>query len=298
MTTAISDPVVSVVIPCYNTHRYLGETLQSAKGQSYQSIEILVVDDGSTEPDTLHFLGELGGEIRLITQTNKGLSAARNAGIREARGEFILPLDSDDWLEPTFVEKLVCALTSDAQADFAFSYIQLEGEANGVLVKHFNFFEQLFLNQLPYCLLYRKSVWKALGGYDESMRRGYEDWDFNIRLAALGGRSAVVGEPLFHYRVSSSGMLSSTTNNVRGQLWAGIRKKNADLYRLKSLFNRWAHWRYRPSTYPLWIYFIWLLAAKLLPQPLFLHLFRFLGRYSHRRRVSIRGSENQKATSV
>jgi glycosyltransferase involved in cell wall biosynthesis len=298
MTTAANDPVVSVVIPCYNTHRYLGKTLQSVKGQSYQSIEVLVVDDGSTEPDTLLFLGQLGGEIRLLRQANKGLPAARNAGIRETKGEFILPLDSDDWLEPTFVEKLVHGLRRDGQASFAFCYIQLEGEANGVLVKHFNFFEQLFLNQLPYCLLYRKSVWKALGGYDETMRRGYEDWDFNIRLAALGGGATVVAEPLFHYRVSDSGMLSSTTNSVRGELWAGIRRKNADLYRLKSLFDRWAYWRHRPSTYPLWIYFIWLLAAKLLPQPLFLHLFRFLGRYSHRRRVSSRGSKDRKVTSV
>jgi len=298
MTLSLTNPVVSVVIPCYNSHKYLDKTLKSVNDQSYAAIEVLVIDDGSTDPDTLKCLEQLGNEIRLIRQTNKGLSAARNAGIREAHGEFILPLDSDDWLEPTFVQKLVDALTRNEQADFAFSYIQMEGEASGVLVKHFNFFEQLFLNQLPYCLLYRKAVFDKLGGYDESMRRGFEDWDFNIRLAALGGNGIVVKEPLFHYRVSASGMLSSVSSSIRGELWAGIRKKHEELYRPGRLLKCWLQWRQRPSTYPLWTYFFWLLAARVLPQPLFLGLVRFLGRFSHRRRVSNRTANVRNVTSV
>lgn len=298
MTYSSTCPIVSVVIPCYNSHQYLGETLKSVNDQSYTAIEVLVVDDGSTDPDTLHCLERLGSGTRLIRQTNKGLSAARNAGIREAIGEFILPLDSDDWLEPTFVQDLVDALSRSEQADFAFSYIQLEGEASGVLVKHFNFFEQLFLNQLPYCLLYRKSVFERLGGYDETMRRGFEDWDFNIRLSASGDGAVVVQEPLFHYRVSTGGMLQSISNKIRSELWAGIRKKHSDLYSLKSLFKSWKLWRHRPSTYPLWIYFFWLLAEKLLPRALLASVFRLLGRFSHRRRVASQAAKIRDVTPV
>ena len=279
---------VSIVIPCYNGGATVGRTVSSALSQTWKDIEVIVVDDGSTDPATVATLDAMQG-IRLLRQANAGLPAARNAGFAAATGSWVLPLDADDWLEPDAVASLMEALAASAGASFACCHLQLEGEANGVLPKSYNFFEQLFLNQLPYCLLMPRALWEAVGGYDASMRKGYEDWDFNIRLGAHGHFGTVLPRPLFHYRVSSSGMLIAQSNRAHGELWGVIQRKHGDLYRLGNLLRLWRDWRARPSTYPLWLYFGWLAAYRLLPASVFAALFRWLRRRSHSRRVTARG---------
>lgn len=282
----ITQPLVSVVIPCYNAHKHLGQTLDSVRAQTYRNIEIIVIDDGSSDPITIDCLDQLDKSFRVVRQTNKGLPSARNAGFRAACGEYVLPLDADDWLERDAIECLIKALQENPQAAFAFSHLQLEGEGVGVLAKQYNFFEQLFLNQLPYCLLIGKASWQQLGGYDESMRKGYEDWEFNIRLGAHGLHGVVVPRPLFHYRISSTGMLLATSNTVHRELWLDIRQKHAALFDPISIYRLWRQWARYPSTYPLFLYFIWLLAANVLPAGGFSGLFRFARSYSHARRVT------------
>lgn len=282
----VARPRVSVVIPCYNTPSFLGQAIDSVRAQTYPDIEIIVVDDGSNDPETIASLDRLGSDVLLIRQENRGLPAARNVGFVAAKGDFILPLDADDWLEPTFVEKLVGLLVQRPELAFTFSYIRMRGEGYGVLHKNYNFFEQLFFNQLPYCLMLRKAAWQEAGGYDESMRKGYEDWEFNIRLGCLGFFGAVVPEPLFNYRIAQSGMLLSTSSKIHGELWEIIRKKHQKLYGIASLFRLWSVWRRQPSTYPLWLYPMWLIVAKLLPRKAFASIFSFLRRHSHGRRVT------------
>jgi glycosyltransferase involved in cell wall biosynthesis len=286
----MAEPTVSVVLPCYNAHEHLGQAIDSMRAQTFRDFEIIVVDDGSTDPETRAFLDGLDGDVRVVRQENRGLPGARNAGFREARGSYVLPLDCDDWLEPTFLEKTLAALGNAPDATFAFTHIALEGEATGVLDKNFNFFEQLFLNQLPYCLLIPKAVWHEAGGYDETMRHGYEDWEFNIRLGGRGIRGVVLPEPLFHYRVSGSGMLKSVSSDRHGQLWREIQQRNAALYRLPALVRSWWRWRRRPSTYPLVLYFGWLAVFKLLPNVVFAALFDRIQAFSHSRRVAGRGN--------
>jgi len=155
-----ADPTISIVIPCYNSGATLPQTLDSLRVQSLQPCEIIVVDDGSTDPATVALLDSLS-HIRLVRQANAGLPAARNAGFAAATGELVLPLDADDWLEPDALEKLAAALAAHPEAAFAFAHIRLEEESHGVLRKHYNFFEQLFLNQMPYCILIRRAEWEA-----------------------------------------------------------------------------------------------------------------------------------------
>ena len=276
---------VSVVVPCYNSHQYLGQSLESIRAQTYPNIEVVIVDDGSNDPATIAFLDALPSDVIRVRQSNRGLPAARNAGIATASGEYILPLDTDDWLEPEAVSCLLEALESSPDFVFSFATIQMEGEASGVLVKQFNRFEQLFLNQLPYCIMYRKGKWTEAGGYDESMRSGYEDWEFNIRLSALGN-GVRVPKPLFHYRVQASGMLLSKSSRLHQDLWNGIRKKHRSWYSLTSLFQLWRKWRGEPSTYPLWTYFPWMACCMVLPAPIFRKIFEFLRQFSQRHRVS------------
>ncbi|MCX7164744.1 MAG: glycosyltransferase family A protein [Rhodocyclales bacterium] len=290
-TARFAGAKVSVVIPCYNTHEFLGKTLDSVRAQTYSVDEIILVDDGSTNPSTIHFLDHVGDDVRLVRQQNKGLPAARNVGFGVAKGDYVLPLDADDWLEPSAVEKLLGALTSQDKAAFSFCQMYMEGDGQGVLAKNYNFFEQLFLNQLPYCLMLKKSAWEAVGGYDETMRRGYEDWEFNIRLGSMGYFGLAVAEPLFHYRIAQSGMLLSTSNKVHGELWASIRQRHPRVYGVSNLFHLWRHWRTKPSTYPLFLYFFWLTASRLLPTSAFATLFRALRRYSHGRRVTASASK-------
>jgi len=277
--------MVSVIIPCHNSGATIVQTVASVRAQTWRLVEIVVVDDGSTDPSTLAVLEALTG-IQLVRQKNAGLPAARNAGIAAAIGEYVLPLDADDWLEPDAIDKLVCALEGNQSASFAYSYLWLEGEAQGVLCKSYNYFEQLFLNQIPYSLLMRRSLWKKLGGQDETMRRGYEDWEFNIRLGACGHTGVVVPSPLVHYRVSSKGMLLTHSNQLHGELWSEIQRKNEDAYRLSSLLRKWKEWRSKPSTYPLWLYLFWYSVHRILPPKIFALLFRHLRKHSHSRRVS------------
>lgn len=282
------NPTVSVILPCYNAHRYLTRALDSVRAQTFRDFEIIVVDDGSTDPETVTYLNQLPSDIRLVRQENRGLAGARNRGFAEARASYVVPLDCDDWLEPTFIEKTLAALEAAPERAFAFAQMVLEGDAVGQLVKHYNFFEQMFFNQLPYCLLVRKSAWAAVGGYDELMREGYEDWEFNIHLGSIGETGVEVPESLFHYWVSVSGMLLSRSTNIHDQLWRSIRRKHHHLYRPGQILMRWRQWRRSPSTYALWLYLPWLLAHMALPPRLLGWVFRNLLMYSHSRRVSAR----------
>jgi len=278
-------PKISVVLPCYNSHLYLQETLDSLRAQTFRDFEIVLVDDGSDDPDTIAYLDALPGDVRMIRQMNMGLSAARNTAFRNARGKYILPLDCDDWLEPTYLQCASDLLMSQPDGTVVFSHLNVFGDVTGVLRKHYNFFEQLFLNQLPYCLLMPKSAWHDLGGYDESMRQGYEDWEFNIRLGRHGYYGIAMDHALFHYRVSQTGMLKSISRHKHGQLWRSIQKKNSKAYTLVQLLKTWWVWRKKPSTYSLGLYFGWIFLHRFLPNALFAKLFQNLMPYSHSARV-------------
>ena len=277
---------ISIVLPCYNAAEHLPRALDSIRGQTHGNIEIIVVDDGSTEPEAIAYLDDLPADVKLVRQENRGLPGARNGGIAVATGEYVVPLDSDDWLEPEFVEKMLGALLANPDAGYAFSYLVLEEEASGVLQNSYNFFEQLFQNQLPHCIMISRRLWADMGGYDETMRQGLEDWEFNIRLAGRGHHGIVVPEPLFHYRVSQTGMLLSHSTWRHGDLWRDIQRRNRALYRLPALLRTWREWRHVPSTYPLALYFGWLALHRILPRPWFAVLHRRLLHFSHSRRVT------------
>ncbi len=277
-------PEISVVIPCYNGGAFLPGALASLESQTFRDFEVVVVDDGSDDAETLRLLENLQAPVRVKRQDNMGLAAARNAGMAEAKGRLLLPLDCDDALEPTFLEKARAAL-DDSGADFAFAHLRMVGDKEGVLEKGYNRFTQLFLNQLPYSLLMRREIWEGVGGYDETMRRGYEDWEFNIRLGGAGRAGVAVPEPLFVYRVSASGMLQSLSNRLHAQLWRDIQHRNPALYRLPALLAARREWKDAPRAYPAWMLFGLLAIHKVLPTALFNRVFSSAMRFSQSSRV-------------
>jgi len=271
-------PEVSVVIPCYNAHRYLADVLASVRAQSFRDYEIIVVDDGSTDPATASFLETVGDGVRLVRKANGGLSSARNAGFAVAQGTYVLPLDADDEIAPDMLARTVAAFGASPDAGYAYAQIEVFGDERGIVRKTWNLFEQLATNQLPYCLLMRRTVWADAGGYDETMREGYEDWEFNIRISKLGVRGIQVESPLFRYRRQSTGMLQSVSQRRHAALWRRIRTKHADIYSAGALLGLWREWRGRPSTHPLVLVWALLLATTVLPDAAFNRLFLALHR--------------------
>lgn len=281
-----TKPTVSVILPCFNAHTHLPRTLASLTAQTYRDFDITIVDDGSDDPATRAYLDGLASEINVIRQPNQGLPAARNTGFRHAAGRLVLPLDCDDQLAPTFLERTVAALDGHGDNAFAFTHVRMTGEQAGDLVKHFNPFEQLYFNQLPYCLLIPRVLWQQVDGYDDTMRSGYEDWEFNIRLAAAGATGQEVPAPLFLYTVSADGMLAAISRRRHAHLWRAIRAKHPTLYTRSALWQAWRRCRGRPSTRALAWYFGWEVAYRLLPAGALNWLFSAMMGMSHSRRTA------------
>src|SRR5215203_3209221 len=110
-------PLVSVIIPCYNQGAFLAESVQSALSQTYPCVEIVVVNDGST--DDTEAVAARFPEVRCVTQENRGLAGARNRGLAESRGDLLIFLDADDRLLPGAIDTGVRVLSQDSAAAFA-----------------------------------------------------------------------------------------------------------------------------------------------------------------------------------
>jgi glycosyltransferase involved in cell wall biosynthesis len=229
--------LVTVVVPCYNDGKYLLENLESLKAQTYKNFEVVVVNDGSTDPITLKVLENLHQrfpslDLRVYSQNNQGLPATRNRGIREARGEWIVTLDADDMIAPDYLEKTM-ALAQAKDLDFVVTDIQNFGVQDFVNRANINLYDELFTNRLPACAFFKKSV-VLCELYDIDFRAGFEDWELWIRLQSKGYRGDVVHEPLYLYRRKDESMLTRT-HFQRPQLIRKIRLKHADLYTPKQL---------------------------------------------------------------
>jgi glycosyltransferase involved in cell wall biosynthesis len=199
-----SNPLVSVIIPCFNAGRYLDDAVTSVRSQIYKELEIIVVDDGSDDPTTISALDRLAsnGDIKLLRNPNQGVAAARNHGIGEASGDYILPLDSDDLIAPVFLETAVRLLQGDSNIGIVCCDAMLFGALSGIRrVPEFSTEHLLCENLLFATALFRKSDWQTVGGYCVAMRYGWEDWEFWISLTQLRPMVVRIPQPLFLYRI-------------------------------------------------------------------------------------------------
>lgn len=199
-------PKVSVVIPCYNDKYYIQETVQSILRQTFQDFEIIVVDDGSNE-ETKEILRSFNNKkIQILTQINQGVSNARNNGISKSKAEYILVLDGDDIVNEVFLDKAVAILDYDnnKKVGAVSSYCNIFEKKDTIIHKHTpigggvnNF---LFDNNCVSFALIRKECWKSIGGYDEEMKNGFEDWEFWIAMTKRGWDIFMIPDFLFSYR--------------------------------------------------------------------------------------------------
>ena len=204
MTTPMGEGKVSIVIPCYNHGVMLREALTSVEQvRNANLLEVIIVDDGSSEAETTRILEEVGqAGHSVVAQSNWGLSAARNVGIRLAKGEFILPLDSDNRVRDAYLNEAASLLKDNPSLDVIYADAEYFGERNGHWhVPEFDLSSLIRANFIDACGLYRKSLWEKVGGYDEQMLMGLEDWDFWLRVALHGGSFVHLPQIGFDYRV-------------------------------------------------------------------------------------------------
>ena len=200
------SPVLTIVTPFYNSGTEFHETARSIFNQSLQQWEWLIINDGSTNLPSIRILDEYRNRdprIRVIDHSdNRGLSVARNTGFSHARCEFVLLLDSDDLLEPTAAEKWWWFLETHTQYSFIASYHVAFGGLNYLWTGGFHDGAMnADRNRVSMMCIVRRSVHKAVGGFDETIRGGLEDWEFWMRCADHGYWGATVPEFLAWYRV-------------------------------------------------------------------------------------------------
>ena len=222
-----ASPAVSVVIPTYNSSWSIGRTLLSVMHQTLRDIEILVIDDGSTDAldDALRPFLARDARIRVIHQENRGLAGARNRGIDEARAPLVAPIDADDLWHPDFLAACAAALAENPAAPFAFAY-SFRMDEHDLLFPYIvprvpprhDFIGLLSLNSVGSgsAALFRRSAVLEAGAFDEGMGRvglhGAEDWKLALRLAHRAD-PVLVPRHLVGYRFLESSM--SQKNPVR-----------------------------------------------------------------------------------
>lgn len=236
------DDLVSIVIPAYNPSSYLIEAIASASAQTHRNVEIVLVNDGTDKSESLAVLDQASRLVgTYLEQPNRGLGAARNTGFSACHGEYVLPLDADDLLEPTYIGECLAAL-SDSDAAFVYTDFKVFGTRNyRERPGEYSLYRLLDRNYLTYAALIRKSAWTEARGYDESMRLGYEDWEFWLHLGSLGLFGRYVPKALFRYRKHGAS-LYDTARARHAEIVAHIEGRHPELYRYESRARIKARW--------------------------------------------------------
>lgn len=222
---------VSIVIPCFNQGIYLQDSL-SGYEPSDELYEVIIVNDGSTETATLAALDEYKAKgYNIINQQNEGLAAARNTGIKNSTGQYIMLLDADNMVLPDFMKEAASILDNSASTAVVYSDAEYFGAKTGKWeVGPFNLQKIMIENYIDACAMVRKSVFEELGGYDTEMKKiksGWEDWEMWLRIAFAGKTFHYRPGVGFRYRVNTSSMIGGITSSyqVRNGLNDYLHKK-------------------------------------------------------------------------
>ncbi len=228
---------VSIIVPCYNQAIFLDAALQSVFCQTYSNWECIIVNDGSSDHTELVALNWVRKDIRFhyLSKLNGGLSSARNYGIKHSTGKYVLPLDADDILDSTYIYKAMRVINFEVDVSVVscFTYQFEEKPENVIKISKPNGHivnDILFENKIMATSLYRKESWRTVGGYDENMKLGFEDWEFWLSILKDNSKFKIIEEPLFYYRKKRESMLVSTNRYHKEDIMRYIFSKHKDLY--------------------------------------------------------------------
>jgi glycosyltransferase involved in cell wall biosynthesis len=226
-------PKVSVIIPCYNQGAYLQEAVESVLAQTFQDLEIFVVDDGSTDTETVNMLKDaVWPKTRVIRTENQGLSTARNTGIREAQGAYILPLDADDKIGKGYLDDAVRILDRHPEIGIVYCEASYFGVKGGRWDLPEYSLDNILNHNVIFCTaLYRKADWEAVGGYNANMVYGWEDWDFWLSLIHRGLKVYRIPKVHFYYRLREVSMVHTMDEEQSFFMRLHACLNHRDLYR-------------------------------------------------------------------
>jgi glycosyltransferase involved in cell wall biosynthesis len=229
----MQTPIVSIIVPCYNQAQYLAEALDSVLHQTYAQWECIIVNDGSkdTTEEVAQKWVKDDSRFKYISISNGGLSNARNIGIKKALGTYILPLDADDKLGPNYIKLAIEALLQSPTLKVVYCKAEKFGMEQGPWkLKEYKLEKLPYINMIFCSAIFRKKDWEKVGGYDEQMKYGWEDWEFWIALLKNGGEVERLDYVGFYYRINKESMLQGLNNLKKKELYNYMSKKHSDFY--------------------------------------------------------------------
>lgn len=225
---------VSIIIPCFNCEKFIAETLDSALAQTYNNIEIVIIDDCSTDNSAEiidSYVQKHDNIIFLKNEENKGVIFSRNRAIKTATGEYILPLDADDKIAPTYIEKASKILDEKPEIGIVYCKANLFGAKNKKWnLPEYNEFKIKYENIIFVSSLFRKSDFEKVGGYKEYMKCGYEDWDLWLSFIERGIKPYQIPEVLFFYRKHKQPSRDAFCQQNKTEMLKQIFKNHFKLY--------------------------------------------------------------------
>lgn len=234
-------PLVTVVIPCYNYGQYVEEAIDSVLNQTFDDLEVIVVDGGSTDERTIDKLKTLTKpKTTILFRDGRHLVGDnRNYGIERAKGKYICCLDADDMLKPTYLEKALF-LAESYHYEIVFPWVQCFGASNEIWSPgDTNLLTCLDGSTLPTTAVFRRDAWEKVGGYKDwglGEEYIYEDWEFWIRILGHGYRAKSLPEPLMLYRVHGKGLTANNRKSIDEQRKI-IRDENETLFSEENIKN-------------------------------------------------------------
>ncbi|GAA4976044.1 glycosyltransferase family A protein [Algibacter aquimarinus] len=206
----MTTDLVSIIVPCYNQSQYLDECLLSVLNQTFADWECIIVNDGSTDSTqkTAKKWLEKDERFKYAFQESSGLSSARNYGIKQANGEFVLPLDADDKIGVDYLQLAIKEFKKNTKLKVVYCKAEKFGEVNEIWKLPEFSLHNLSLKNMIFCTaMFRKIDCQAIGGFDVNMLYGWEDWEFWISMLKKGGEVKRINSIQFYYRIKSDSML-------------------------------------------------------------------------------------------
>lgn len=237
--------MLSIIVPCFNSEKTLADTLQSIVVQSFQNWEAIIINDGS--PDNLENIAlefvKSDQRFKYFKKENGGLASARNFGIKKSKGNYILPLDSDNKIRPNFVETALRIFDQNTSLGVVYGDANYFGIEEGLWkVGPFDKYRLLKHNYIDACSLIKKEIFDNVGLYDQNLpHQGHEDWDLWLRIVASKHTFYYLEEVTFDYRVSNNSMIKGFNEKMLKENIKYIKLKHFDLYEdsFAELYNKY-----------------------------------------------------------
>lgn len=231
--SSASVPIVSIIVPCYNHGIYLHECLDSILNQTYKNWECILINNGSTDDTkqvTESFV-QKDKRIKYIYTEQKGVSFARNLGIKNSAGKYILPVDADDKIASLYIEKAVEVLEKKEAVKLVYCNARLFGAANKDWILPEFSLKNILIENIIFCsALFRRKDYDQTNGYNEQMVEGFEDWDFWLDLLKDGGEVVKLPEIYFFYRIKKDSRNHTLDTEKQKRLREKIYQNHKELY--------------------------------------------------------------------